>query len=872
MEHIFKLIGERFPLLQRLVVQRVGKGEVSERLPPFLGILLAVMGTPLERPTCFVLPRRGEVARLAVVLHALQQFVKEQQQVSREYINAHFNDGDMVRVTPGKHVFRYRGFESDTSDSIKLEALHETGGWRRVRAADIMDRLEKTTLKKPLGSLASPIHSPPREPIDELLGTSSYGNQSLIKNAAVLLDSQSGLKAIAESVAFLPLSLAGQATVLERLFPFGQLEQTRSSATGWFQKWQSQNPTGEPLVAVTHSAELLATYCLSVPTRSKLIAVNGLSRIRNLQAYDDISGTQNLVLFADLDDEEMIQSLGERGCRFWWLTGSEMSMGVDTALTRRGSLIGQAVKWANNLDNLVMNAEQCENRELERCCLDLEKLRESVGENPDGPLTKLASRGWRILNDACAVIGTPDEAAYQQGREHVAALRRELEVNKVWLSQESIVALTNVADALDAVLTPTTTLGISKSEALRRLLEDALKAGLRCVLVARNEGQAGSLSKWLREHGFAMKVKVCSPRTFPDGEDFDHVVCVSWLGFNRMKQIATSLVAPRIEILAYPFEQRWLKQFERRIKSRPLVPCVPSSEKTALFVSDGRATWPEEPTPEFPSRQGGTIEADIFLFEDRLRLARKGMAATPSSAVETVSSRYVSFFGDSFAFLTESHKVPIATEFVSKGTGSTRQLPERVVADFKEGDFIVFPESGDRELTQEVADKLLGERAPELRTVAHLWKDALSNCKISPEAFLDYAKDLGQARHLATIRHWFSESSQIGPQTRDDLALIQIVTRDSELERRAEEVWIAIEQLRSAHHAAGNRLRDALLQRLPSLIEKIEENGTEIALGELGSAWVVQVESVAPDGEPRGYTEVNRLLWERTNLDFSDLL
>jgi hypothetical protein len=56
------------------------------------------------------------------------------------------------------------------------------------------------------------------------------------------------------------------------------------------------------------------------------------------------------------------------------------------------------------------------------------------------------------------------------------------------------------------------------------------------------------------------------------------------------------------------------------------------------------------------------------------------------------------------------------------------------------------------------------------------------------------------------------------------------------------------------------------------LIEKIEENGTEIALGELGSAWVVQVESVAPDGEPRGYTEVNRLLWERTNLDFSDLL
>jgi hypothetical protein len=872
MDRIFELIRERFPLLQRLLVQSADGNEIPERLPPFLGLLFAVMEAPWGHPTCFVFPRRGEIGRLATVLHALQQFAKEQQQVTRQYIDAHFNEGDIVRVTPGKHVFRYGGFDIDAQDFIRLEALHKTGGSRRVRAVDIMNRLEKAKLKKPLGSLASEIHATPREPIDELLGTASYGNQSRIKNAVVLLDSQRGLKETAESVALLLDGSTTPSSILERLLPFGQLTQPRSMPQEWFLKWQDHNPTGEPLVAVTHSAELLANYCLSVPTRSKLVVANGLSRLRNLQAYDEISATQNLVLLADLEDEEMIQVLGQRGCRFWWLTGSEMGTSGHPAVNQSRGLIGEVIRWSHNFDHSVLEAEKCESHELEGVYFHLEQLRDSVNSNPDGPLTKLASRGWRILNDLCAVIDTPAEAESQRRREHVAVLRRELEVNKVWLSQESIVALTNVADKLDAVMAAPTRLGVSKGEALLRLLEEAVKADLRCAVVARNEGQVDGLKIWLRQHGLASKVKTYSPRTLPDDGDFRYLICVSWLGFNHMRQIAVSLMTPHLMILAYPFEQRWLKQFEHRMETRPPVPCVSSAEKTALFVAEGRTPWPGEPTPEIPAARGVVMEADAFLFESRLQSARKGVAATPTSAVETVPSRYVSFFGESFVFLTASHKVPVATEFVSKGTRPNRQLLERVVDDFKQGDFIVFPESGDRELIQEVADKLLGQRASGFRTTAHLWKDALWKCGISPEAFVLHAKELGRPRHVATIRHWFSDSSQIGPQTEDDLALIQIVTSNNELEQRAGDVWRAIEQLRGAHLSAGNRLRDALLQRLPTVIGDIEENGTKVNLGELGSAWVVQVESVASETEPRGHREVNRLLWEQTTLDLSAFL
>ena len=58
------------------------------------------------------------------------------------------------------------------------------------------------------------------------------------------------------------------------------------------------------------------------------------------------------------------------------------------------------------------------------------------------------------------------------------------------------------------------------------------------------------------------------------------------------------------------------------------------------------------------------------------------------------------------------------------------------------------------------------------------------------------------------------------------------------------------------------RLRDVLIQRLPGVIGRIEEEGSVVDLGELGSAWIVQIESVAATNEARGRGEVNRLLWE----------
>lgn len=124
-----------------------------------------------------------------------------------------------------------------------------------------------------------------------------------------------------------------------------------------------------------------------------------------------------------------------------------------------------------------------------------------------------------------------------------------------------------------------------------------------------------------------------------------------------------------------------------------------------------------------------------------------------------------------------------------------------------------------------------------------------------------------------TIRNWFAETSQIGPGSgnddlSEDLELIGLVTDYEPLKKQIPKAIESIKQLRGAHLSAGMRLRDVLIGRLPEVIGRVEEEGTMVDLGELGSAWIVQVESIAAVTEPRGRGEVNRLLWEHQSPNF----
>lgn len=866
MEETIKHLCERFPLLSRLTVTQADTSSTAESLPPFFGFLLAVMDAPPDQPLCFLLPRRGDAGRLAVVLHALHCFVKKQQKLTHSYGTANFNKGDTVRVHPGKQVFRYDGFDENSTDFVWLKTLNGTGRWQ-FRAAEIIPRLERTNRKTPIGRLNSPIPSPPPAPLDVLLETSTFGNLSLIQNEVVLLDSQSGFASFADAVAFQRTSLLPDMPSIKALLPFGELSPPYSSKHSWLKKWDDRNPAGEPLVAITHSAELLANYCIDAPTKSKLVVINGLSRLKHRQSYDDAAESQRLVLFASRDEEEMIETLGRAPipCKFWWLSAGEINVGTGLAGANGSSgLVSKVTRWANNHERMTIEAVSCEHQGLESVCLRLEELRKQLSEDENDPLTKLTSQAWRMLNDASAIVRPLTALEQQKFASQISHLRTETKSN-VWLKPGCVNVLNEIASGIESCLFAGGNLGLSKGSALYKVVRESQTARLKCALLARNENQIAELKLWLRQRSISLETY--SPRTLPDDGSFDRLICVSWPGWYSLKQVADTLISPRITVLSYPFEGRWLNQCKRRLQQRPDAPTVTASEKSG-FVSHDKATpaiWLSENKDEASSSVQVLAGTGIWHFEQRLRAARKGSVASPNVASDAIAARYVSFVGDFYAFLTESHKLPVATALVSGSVRANQKLPERTFVDIKPGDFIVFPESGDREFVQMVADKAIGTTAPQLRKLARRWKDALQKSGLTPEQFHQQAKDFNRPRHPATIRYWFADSSQIGPREKDDLVLIALVTGDKKFEAEIDDVRLAIERLWSAHLSAGMRLRDALLQRLPQVMGQVEENGTQVDLDELGSAWIVQVDSVASADELRGRSEVNRLLRERSS-------
>jgi hypothetical protein len=867
-EAITERIRSRFPLLARI---RIREGELSagaEPIPLFLGMLMAVMSAPPSAPLCFVLARRGEIPRLAAVSHSLQRFAEQQGELTKTYGRASFKRGDLVRIHPSKQVYVFQGFD-EAAEFIWLRPLNgsERDRWS-VRASTLIPRLEVTTLTRPIGRMNTPLAPPTVVPLDVLLGTSTFGNQGLFRNELLVLDSSTDFRRFTQSVSLQTASVLEDWPAVNAMVPFGDVSLAASGGSS-LRKWDARSPSGEPLIAITSSPETLANLCTELPPMSKLVVVNGLARVRDLQSFDDISARQHMILFADQDEHEMIEVLGRRGCRFWELTSAELDSGGGDY--ESAGLIGKVRLWAHNKDRLIVDAVVCENEGLTAVCLQLESLRKAIEETEDGPLAKIARRAWRLLNDASAALSPLLAEERKRYLSYLEVLSNEIRASETWLTPDVVRVLRRVCVDLRSSAADNPDLGVVKGASIARLLDDAASSGATCAVLVRGQNQALELNKSFLQLTGRNGVRAYTPRELKDAVGLNRVLCPSWVGGESMREVLLGAVAPRFTLIGYSFERRWLAQFERRLSQRVVGNTVGLGEKWALVMGeneDGKS-WPydreREEVPVPPPTQLGT--SDVFTFEQLLRTARKGSAGAPTQASETFLARYVSFVGEAFAFLSETHGVAVVTSLVS-GKGRTGAgLSFKTVADLLPGDLVVFPESGARELIQEKADQLLGMDAPRLRATAHLWKEALASCGLTPSGFLKQAKELGRSRHILTIRNWFAESSQIGPGSTnedlsEDLTLIALVTDRQVLSSRMPEVIEAIKRLRGAHMSAGVRIRDVLIQRLPEVMGQVEEEGTIVNLGELGSAWIVQVESVAGDSEPRGRGEINRLLWD----------
>ena len=861
MEAFSELVG-RFPLLERVHIVSLADTAGGE-IPAYVAVLLAVAEAPNSKPLGFILPRKGNLGRIVAVMHSLQQLDRKLPEAIEDHITRTFPAGTKVRLKPDRFVYRLEWVELHPRVRVRISQLNKSTSAivQEFDTPAALLRLEPTHLNGPRGTLSNFRANPNIHPLDLILATPTFGNRSLMHNEVLLLDTQGAFQDFASITCFQPPNYAGGFPPIGQMIPFGSLTDGTSTEPAHLRNWDDTSFDIEPLVAVTSSIEKLADFCTNKPKDSKLVIINDVSLIKNLQSFDAITASQRVLLFLDADEHEYMEALGKRKCRFWRLNAHELQGGLAA-----GPVFGPIARWATNYVSLEMEAESCADLGLDAVCAALEGLRGMIAAEPESTGAGIARRAWGLLSEAARFVQPPTPEEQSAFGAQISRIRRDIAFNPAAISPDAISAFEAAFDGMAALIRSDTTFGAEKGKALYKVLKPLVGPdGAHCAMLARSPTQAANLERWAVRSG--LRIPVLSLRTLPEDASYAALVCPSWPGADFIRKATARLIAPRIVIVCYPFEKRWVNQCKPRLKQRPRLPTVSRDEIASLLKVSGNsdAFWEQEElevkSPQTESLSGTAGQSDIWAFERSLRNVRKGGSSLLSDGI-TGEGLYVSFVGESYAYLTETFRLPAVNDVVAGVARVGQKLKELRARELKPGDFVVFPASGDTEIIHQIADRLIGPEALNMRRVAHVWKDALRVSRMSPAVFLSLSLTLGLKRDPVTIRNWFADESQIGPRDRDAVELVAKITDYEPLVNNIEKVWRAMETLRGKSISAGSVLRDVLLKKLPLVLDRLEEQGSEIEIDDLGSAWVVQVDFVSDEPETRARGELNRLWWD----------
>jgi hypothetical protein len=255
------------------------------------------------------------------------------------------------------------------------------------------------------------------------------------------------------------------------------------------------------------------------------------------------------------------------------------------------------------------------------------------------------------------------------------------------------------------------------------------------------------------------------------------------------------------------------------------------------------------------------VYARLSGLEASARPLRKGSIPVAGPESDRRPARYVGFVGDTYAYLTPGHGVPVVSDLVRHIDPQQARIAIRTVEQLRVGEYVLFRDHGDRDVISLFAEQVIGPvRYRERRAIADRWRAALRSVAPTPAEVYRRLRDAGVRKHAVTIRSWLMDPDKIGPGSREDLVAVAHASGDAAFLADVDTIWAAMGELRSAHVAAGPRLSDFLLAELPQKLTAVRDRETFVDLT-LGQAWVVEIEEIG-ELEERACTEVDRLLWD----------
>jgi hypothetical protein len=839
---------QRFPLLTYLKVRR-GSGN-GEELASFMGVLLGAIEESRYASFCFVFPRKEGIAPLTANLYSLGRFAVDFPKLAEEYAQRRFTIGQRVKLVPEGKVFIFGGVWPLHEDRfLRLEILNENAKFTWP-ASEIL-RIEPTERKIPKGHLEDSRKAwieAPLSALDKLIGTRTFGNMSLARNQVLYLGGRSEVEEFLENTYLTSSSCETPYSVGSLIAP-GHIDES-----GVIRPRDSYQAAGEPLIAISSRIENVAAACASAVPRSKVVVVDGAKRITNLSSFDSIAERQNLIIVAATDEEDELRELHNRGCKFWRFSLEDLEMRGNGS--RGGRFFDGVFRSARNEAALKTETRVCLNSDLEQLSVALEKCQRSLDESEGDETRQLLVQIFGLLMHCSGLLEPPDPGERENLRSKSERIVAAAQARMMWLPDTPATALREACESLKRSIEDPQ-LGEAKGRVAREILDALQREGVTDIgLVARSASNRLIVKRWVEKQALTCPVLLPSG---PANEDFfERLICTAWSNSGQFVRLVRQHAAPLIYLVAYPFEGRWLRLFERRQRNASAILGINSTEKSDLVGLSGDHLWPEGPIAPLPVDEQAGDGMPAYDFEEAFK--RKGVLPAAQPGEDTVLARLVSFSGDSFAFLTETLRIPVITELVSGEVGERYNIPLRKLREIRLGDVLVFRDGGRRDVIRALADAQLGAQAPVLRETAARWHQALRESGLAEAALLNELEEVNCPRTSQTVHSWLTDDSMIGPQTRNDLEAIAYALADQKLLESVPEIWKAIRILRGEHLSAGMRLTRILLEQLPQRRAQLREGRTRVEIDNATSAWIVQVESIADRAELRLRSQINAVL------------
>ena len=855
----------RYPLLAELVIGTRPRNR-RDRLPRFLGMLVAAAESSAPEICCILLPEIETVGYLTATLLALSRLQAEFPSLVSDYARHGVEEGQRVRVLPTRHVYRYAGVLPGYHESFKLEVLN-TGdkAWKTFPVSQIL-RLEPTEHAFPKGKGNTNLGGFELSDLDRLIGIQSGGNTSLFRNHVLYLSARAEAKDLAAAIELARAEGGPVSGVGGEAIPWGHI-----APDGEVQRDDDYQRDGEPLVAVTHSPDHLAEACERAAPLSKVVIANEADKLaRNLQAYDRIARTQKLLIIASHRSADAVEPLGERGCRVWRLSPAEILQGNQAAEHPTSGVLGKLFRAVENWQTLALSSIDCEEPTLDAVAESLAIVGSHLDPASARDETKrIVGRLFSLLCEAGDSCGEVDQDAGRDASARLDVVGRTIEQEAVWLPREVTLALRAACGALRSALdAAAAATGHGKRLALQRLIEDLHSRGVeRILVVTRTAAAARNVEGLLKRNNLAAVVGAIG-----EVEQFREagaVILTGWPNSRRLFDLVGRYLAPCVYLVAYRFEREWFSGFRRYYAASMRRGEIEPSMKAALTGLPSTAFAPSAEWTATSKDEDRAEVAPVVRIEDLLLRQRKGVALSAGSRDEVRPARFVGFVGAGYASLSEWQHLPVITALVRGTPGSRPRLDLRTVDALTVGDYVVFRGGAESNIVRSVAEQLTGaEEYARVRERAEEWRQSLWRLGYDPELKLadpprihELLRRWGLGIGLHTVRRWLYDETQIGPGDEEALTAIARAAGDDDLLARQTEIWDAIRAVRTLHLEAGRRLSQLLLDSIQRNPPQVGSRQTRIDVGG-APAWILEVEELGEGYEPTPAGQVNRLLWD----------